>query len=212
MGEYFSSRLAAGRQHLEKGHPTKAIEAFRQASYSPATAADAFNGMGVAYSMIGRDDVARDLFMRAIENDPADERFWRNLARADEQIMLAKKPAPPETAAALAARDASAEAELTNPAIPVQVEAPGPVQAKTLRTARAREVLIRTVSEDDPTSVSVAQRRGTITLTRSSARGGLKSSQYPIRIELAPSKTVAIATRRGRKTQSFPIRIALDTQ
>lgn len=98
MERYFNERLAAGRLHLREGSPTKAIEAFRQASYDPDSKAEAYNGMGVAYSLMGRDDVARSLFLKAIEQDPSDERFRRNLARLDTQVMLAAQDVSARTA------------------------------------------------------------------------------------------------------------------
>ena len=83
MSSYFAQRVAEGRSHLDANRPAQAVEAFRQASYDERYAPQAFNGMGVAYVMMGREDTARRMFERAVEADPTDERFVRNLARLD---------------------------------------------------------------------------------------------------------------------------------
>ena len=88
MSDYFAARLAVGKQQLAQNRPTKAIEAFRQASYDERQAADAYNGMAVAYTMLGRDDVAHRLFERAIEANPMDQRYVRNLARLNSKASL----------------------------------------------------------------------------------------------------------------------------
>lgn len=85
MSDYFDQRLEQGRQHLAANRPTLAIEAFRQASYDERNSADAYNGMAVAYTMLGRDDVAERLFLRAIEADPTEPKYARNLARLQGQ-------------------------------------------------------------------------------------------------------------------------------
>ena len=104
MSDYFATRLAVGKQHLAQNRPTKAIDAFRQASYDQRHAADAYNGMAVAYTMLGRDDVAHRLFERAIEANPMDQRYVRNLARLNskpsgmngESQQFAKQELPAE--------------------------------------------------------------------------------------------------------------------
>ncbi len=84
MSGYFAARVEAGRVYLLRNEPSRAVVAYRQASYDPAHAAAAFNGMAVAYARMGRSDIARQLFGQALAADPADERVARNLARLDE--------------------------------------------------------------------------------------------------------------------------------
>lgn len=214
MGEYFAVRLEAGREHLKQGNITKAIEAFRQASYNPATAPEALNGMGVAYSMLGRNDVARDLLERAIEQDPVDQRFWRNLARVDEQIMLAKTLPKAQIGADNPTTEALPSPAMAEGRLPVQ-PAPGHrVYGATLKTAKVRETFITTAVSDRGTSTStplsvtprMAARPASITVER---RPG--SSSYPIRIDLA-SKKAAVALSGAGGKKAYPIRISLDTQ
>lgn len=215
MGDYFASRLEAGRLNLKQGNLTKSIEAFRQASYDPETAPEAFNGMAVAYSMLGRNDVARDLFMRAIEKDPTDQRYWRNLARVDEQIMLAQSLPSAQSGTGVVPVGGTASSGLTEAKAPAQVEPAKGVQAATLRTARAKETFITTSGGKEAASVTslkpavqrMAMRPAGVTAVRRPA-----GSQYPIRIELTPAKKPAIALRRRTGGVSYPIRVALDTQ
>jgi Tfp pilus assembly protein PilF len=75
MSDYFTARLEAGRTHLARGRPAAAVTAFRQASYDPAHAGRAFNGMGVAYAQMGRQDLAQRYFTMAVAADPQDQRF-----------------------------------------------------------------------------------------------------------------------------------------
>ncbi|MDC8754816.1 tetratricopeptide repeat protein [Erythrobacter sp. sf7] len=216
LDRYFVSRLAAGRQYLNQGQVTKAIEAFRQASYNEATAPEALNGMGVAYSMLGRDDVARDLFVRAIDRNPADERFWRNLARADEKIMMAAKrqPAPadvvPETIAA------PAEPQLAAMDTPLQPAVAKPVKARTLKKAKVTEVFISTKDSDQVAAAGVPATGNVVVVGKRAAplRVASRSSspQYPIRIRLKSSDKAGKSSAFQRDGQNYPIRISLTKQ
>lgn len=204
MTSYFAARLESGRRHLDDGNLTRAIEAFRQASYDPATAADALNGMGVAYSMLGRDDVARGLFLRAIDRDPADPRFWRNLARLDEKAMLARRPEPaapipveaaPEPAPAIAAAAARAGAE----------------DGTALKPVRKREVFIRTIAAADSPPTTVPERAALAGTKRIEVLGSRKASPltYPIRVELRPTGRAGITASGPVNGQTYPIRVAV---
>lgn len=88
MGDYFEGRLAVGRYYLEKGLVTKAIIAFRQASYHPDFAGEAYNGMAVAYDRLGRADLAHRYFTMAVAAAPKDARFTRNLARLEGSMPI----------------------------------------------------------------------------------------------------------------------------
>lgn len=76
-----AGQMEAGRAALRDGRYAEAITAFRQARLSPLHAADAANGLGVAYSNIGRPDLAERYFRQAMAYDPQDARFAANLAR-----------------------------------------------------------------------------------------------------------------------------------
>lgn len=88
MGDYFEGRLAVGRYYLEKGLTTQAITAFRQASYDPRFAGEAYNGMAIAYDQLGRTDLAHRYFNQAVAAAPNDDRFLRNLARLENRTPV----------------------------------------------------------------------------------------------------------------------------
>ncbi|WP_338243572.1 tetratricopeptide repeat protein [Aurantiacibacter hainanensis] len=124
MSSYFEQRLADGRRHLEAQRPGAALTAFRQASYHPDHAGEAFNGMAIAYDRLGRYDLAERFFAQAVSAAPGDARFARNAARfgdamlarnsAAEQALLARNEpvevaAPTDTQLASAARAVDAQ-------------------------------------------------------------------------------------------------------
>ena len=106
LDDYFAGRLEAGRTHLAHGRVTAAIDAFRQARVHRDYAADAANGLAVAYARIGRDDLAERYFREAISLAPENEKFARNLARlegrvtVDAPVFAEAQDAPIETAPA----------------------------------------------------------------------------------------------------------------
>lgn len=94
MADYFEGRLAIGRLYLEKGLTTQAIIAFRQASYDPRFAGEAFNGMAIAYDQLGRTDLAQRYFNMAVAAAPQDDRFSRNLARLESRVPVLPDAVP----------------------------------------------------------------------------------------------------------------------
>jgi len=97
MTSYYAQRLAAGRQHLERGQVAAAANAFRQASYHPQYAAQAYNGMAIAYDRLGRDDLAERFFGLAIKTDPSEAAYARNFA-----MFRDEHPVSPEARPAMA--------------------------------------------------------------------------------------------------------------
>lgn len=120
LADYFEELLATGKAELLRNRPGRALVAFRQASYGQAHAAEAFNGMAIAYAELGREDLARRYFTQAIQVEPTDERYSRNLARlsALADTTLAEEVAPAATApegAAILAAENLAPAERLSP-------------------------------------------------------------------------------------------------
>jgi len=212
MSDYFAQRLEAGRAHLANGYPTKAIEAFRQASYNPAFAPDAYNGMAVAYVSLGRQDVARDMFVRAIDLDPTDMRFQRNLAKVEEQIMLAKRSAP-ETTLAAAPKDPDPPTTM-GPVVAVA----GPRGAKAgpipTTTAKIREVFIRTAPQAPVAQPALAARVPVGTSRRTPMMVGQAQPKPPAQPVVVgagkPAKlAVSVSTLAGRNANRH-VRIYLN--
>lgn len=213
LSGYFQQRLEAGRHYLKQDLPTKAIDAFRQASRDPRIAAEAMNGMGVAYTRLGRQDVARTLFLRAVEHDPTDPRFARNLARLDVQ-PVAPFGAPHEM---IAARDTTGDSS----ANPGQITGRAPEQSGAVTASngftpnKRREVFITTASAARPLDTAI--RVGGLDARPGPTHAGavvtvLKTDQaYPLRFaysRIGPRQEVSISGARG---PGYPIRVALDS-
>jgi tetratricopeptide (TPR) repeat protein len=219
MSNYFTQRLEVGRAHLAGGRPTKAIEAFRQASYNSDCAPEAYNGMAVAYAALGRTEVARDLFVRAIDLDPADLRFRRNLAKVGDQIMLARQAATVSPAIAQTAAEPAPAASVI-PASATGVAVAGPrietSRPRAVRTAKVREVFIHTPpTPEEALRTRVAERKLDSALVRAPIMIGARRAQTarapkPIRIEPASTPRLASVTGRKGSTPSGPARIFLE--
>lgn len=210
MSDYFASRFETGRLHLTHGRPTQAVIAFRQASYDPAYAGSAYNGMGVAYAQLGRQDLARRYFTMALAAEPQDERFARNLARLEQAPL-----------------DDGERAELAGVA-PSSSQAPLP-ETRTIETTRpenpgllrisSREVQISAaaVLRSDKTILTDRQQSarpaGPVAIARSERAQG-----YPVRIELPRAATpntvgypvrIAFSDVKVTRRADYPIRIEL---
>src|SRR3546814_14347739 len=88
---------------LRAGHPANAIQQFRLAALDPGSAAEAFNGLGVAYARLGRADLAERYFRMALSMDGANPRFAANLERFYNSPLA-------NSSRALAMREQEAEA------------------------------------------------------------------------------------------------------
>lgn len=92
---------AAGRTHLQAQRNGLAIEAFNRAIAQGEPAAAALNGLGVAYSRLGRTDVAYRFFSQAVRAEPENPVFARNLVRLTNSpafTLAQMQAAPPRTA------------------------------------------------------------------------------------------------------------------
>lgn len=98
-----AAALEEGRALLRDGRLSAAAASFRIAMLDPATAADANNGLAVAYAKVGRPDLAERYFRAAIRIDPEDMRYTANLLRMQHGVMLARQAAEKRQQAALAA-------------------------------------------------------------------------------------------------------------
>ena len=189
MSDYFTARLEAGRVHLAHGRPASAVTAFRQASYDGAHAGRAYNGMGVAYAQMGRQDLARRYFEMAVAADPVDERFARNLARLSNSTL------PNLAATELAATIQPPQAGTPSRSVE---------QAVASNDAASRSGLVRVSSREvqivSPTGLQVpaqAERAQRPVVVAQSSSG----RSYPVRIELPETASPRPA--------DYPVRIAL---
>jgi tetratricopeptide (TPR) repeat protein len=75
-----ANRLQSGRQNLAADRFGLAIEDFNMALARGEDPAAAYNGLGVAYSRLGRDDLAFRFFSKARMSAPDNPTYARNLA------------------------------------------------------------------------------------------------------------------------------------
>ena len=181
--------LEEGRQHLRAGNLGLAIVALHKAAASPDAAAEAANGLGVAYAMLGRGDLAERYFQQAIERDPAEPKFAANLARyyRSREAALAKLTQPAVAVPVSPSSETQPALAVAEPERTV-VAGPGVVQVASVGGAMTRvsdrEVTIRTLPEPAAASVASDRRRNPRYVA---AAGVARSARYPLRIELAPS-------------------------
>ena len=76
-----SESLAKGRSYLSMKQYGLAIELFKKASRDPASEAEAYNGLAIAYEAIGRGDLAERYFEQAMSLAPEQQRYSANLQR-----------------------------------------------------------------------------------------------------------------------------------
>ncbi len=178
--------LAEGRAALLRGEVGSAITSLRLAAMSPASAAAAHNGLGVAYAMLGRPDVAERYFQRAVLEAPTEARYSANLARfyAAQDSALAIAPiAAPQTEVASQSADVAQGPAVELAALGQQfdrvvrttggsVTIGAPLQVTGMSRVSATEVAIRTSSE--PPARSVARVR--------------TAQAYPVRIDLSAAR------------------------
>ena len=206
MSSYFAERLETGRRHLLANRPSQAVTAFRQATYDPATAASAYNGMAIAYAQMGRNDLAREYFTAAMQADPTDERYARNLARLD----LGGPSAVPERAfAQIDTAAAESIAPSANAAVaPVSAAPPAASGSEAAGLVRVspREVTLPARANAPtrrPAEVHISARpegaataRGRVTVESPPA-----SAAYPVRVTLSEVPRTPAPT--------YPVRIEL---
>lgn len=73
---------AAGRSALATGQPAAAVGLFRHALRAEPHSVAALNGLAIAYDELGRFDVSRSVYERALRLDPASPMTQNNLGRS----------------------------------------------------------------------------------------------------------------------------------
>lgn len=204
MTDYFVERLETGRGLLKAGHLTKAIDAYRQASYDPRIAAEATNGMAVAYTRLGREDVARQLFLKAIAAAPEDERFSRNLARLEANAWMRENKGPQFAEAPQEPVQLSRTDEPRTEQPPVSTDR----SVGDLIPSSTKEFRIITRS---PVDAEAEGGTGTISPAPAPARPAkviitAQRSERPMRAKLVNSSG---SLQSGQQDRAYPIRIAL---
>lgn len=216
MSSYFDQRLADGRRHLRAGRLGAAITAYRQASYSADHAADAYNGMAIAYDLLGRADIAQRYFNAAVALAPESPQIARNLARFEDrnpniveesevQLAIGSGELP---SISLDEEDLRAAAAMSAPAfVP---------QGRLVRVGN-RELRIRgredwaSRIEADETERAAVVHVGQPDRTRMATQD--TSGTYPVRVRLDASDEETGVSRsvwRGpRNGRNYPVRVSI---
>ncbi|MFA6220557.1 MAG: tetratricopeptide repeat protein [Erythrobacter sp.] len=142
-----AQQLEEGRQHLRDGNISRAVALFQLARMDRDTAAEASNGLAVAYAKLGRADLAERYFRTAIMLEPDDTRYVANLLRLQGQVMLARQRSS-------AARLASAPLPATAANGPVRAR-----EAEPVHRVSEGEFRIRTIEPDRVPTMTIGYRQ-----------------------------------------------------
>lgn len=129
-------QLEEGRQYLREGNISRAVAAFQLARLDSDSAAEANNGLAVAYAKLGRPDLAERYFRTAILLQPDDTRYVANLLRLQGQVLMARQ----RTATAKLASAAAAPDAAPGPRAPVAIDRVHRVSAGEFRIQTAEPV------------------------------------------------------------------------
>lgn len=144
-----SALIEAGRDQLREQNFGLAVSSFREALLAEPESAAANNGLGIAYASIGRDDLARRYFERALAFAPEDGSYRRNLDRlagADTQGAEAAMAVALTEPVEVQIRE---QLQPASPAVQLRAQASSPVDyasAPVLRVALPAEVAAATTS------------------------------------------------------------------
>jgi tetratricopeptide (TPR) repeat protein len=217
MADYGAAQLAAGRQALDDGQLSAAVAAFRNAKQVPDQAADACNGLAIAYSQLGRPDLAERYFRTAVAMAPGERKYQANLQRFYRLNPIDL----PQTASA---------AEIAVPSLPPAAKAPMGVQIVSAGGSRS----VLTVSRPEsrlvrisPSEVSIGSGQPALAAAQPRARAAAivstrpaqANASYPVRVDLAPrevfvGRAVRTAPAPGSvklasQQQHYPVRVEL---
>lgn len=209
MADFGSEQLAEGRKALQDGKTAAAIDAFMMARAFPEQAPAALNGLAVAYSRIGRPDLAERFFQGAVALAPSEDRYRANLAlfyssngipRQAEPAMALAAIAPPKTVQPQGeAQPVAIAAAAVAPAVR-RLGAGITVQSAPTRLQRVSRGVVAIRDRAQPTLAAAGSgRRAVIEV----GAGGAQS--YPVRITLGQP-----VPAKRQPSQAYPIRIPLD--
>jgi len=183
-----NDELENGRAALKAGYPAAAIQQFRMAALNEDVAADAFNGLGVAYAKLGRADLAERYFKMAVSLDGSNPKFAANLDRFYNSALG-------NSVRALAMRKKEAEAQLA--AVAADAEARGLLDPVAVTDRRGAVTL-----ERPAVNLTRTSGRELMIATRTGGSGNQKEGTLP---------TVAIRNPAAVQADSASPDAATDT-
>lgn len=202
--------VAQGRKALDDGQLAAAVTLFRDARQVPEQAAAAANGLAIAYSQLGRADLAERYFREAIAMAPGERRYQANLQRFYRlnpiDLGNAETPQQPGIGQAPAVANAGPAKAIpigaTKAAGQVTVARP----ASRLVRLSSREVRINGGQAADaapPAAVRVAAPTAP-GAAAAAAEPARISSAYPIRFRLQPREVFVGAATAARPVKPGP--------
>ncbi|XUU59831.1 hypothetical protein ACRAQ6_09645 [Erythrobacter sp. HA6-11] len=214
-----ADELEQGRAALKAGHVARALDLFRLAALNEETAPAAFNGMAVAYTKLGRADLAERYFNTAITLDSSNPKFAANLARfygsdlGQSQRALAMREAETKAKLASAEKAALSQGLLDQTASERRLGAVTIETAKPLAVTRTdrRELKLATsssVAENGNSLAAVSSRK-------TSAKGSVSDVDAAVENATADAvtkkrnPTVISMLGIGRETTGRPARISV---
>lgn len=175
--QYGAQQMALGRQMLDESQYGQAIIAFRNAQRLPEHAAEAHNGLGIAYGQIGRFDLAERYFRLATTEAPSDARYQANLNRFYRSVPAVAVKSDRSSQMASAPQPSQVVTYRTANAI-VRIELPAP---RTVKVS-SNEVRIQTAA---PMDVRRRAPRSQMSLAMPAAKPVLRrNSAYPVQVDL----------------------------
>lgn len=201
IANFGSEQLELGRTALKEGHTVAAIDAFMIAKSFEREAPAAYNGLAVAYSRLGREDLAERFFQEAVARAPDDTRFRANLATFYVRHGIPRSTQPAlaiaevEPVVAPAPQVAAAPVQVGS----VRIDPVAAVDAKSKVSARTPSSGLRRISRHEVKIVgntrrvivevggaTTPARVGTVKLAATGSRTPLKQARpaYPVRVTL----------------------------
>lgn len=195
------SSLAEGREHLRANRNGLAIDAFNLALVRGEDPAAAFNGLGVAYARVGRNDLAYRFFKKANTSDPDNPVYASNLIRLVDSPAFALNQidrAPAAPPAKVTERPVAASAAAAAPRVPGKLyrEGRGQISLTTRpdpmttapggRNAAMTQVAARPAVVRAPTVPTVATEESTTAKAAEPAAAAPANGKRKV-IEFAPN-------------------------
>ena len=196
IASFGSDQLEAGKAALREGRTVAAIDAFMIARSFESEAPAAYNGLAIAYSRLGREDLAERFFQEAVARAPEETRYRSNLATFYSRHGLPRMNAP---ALAIAPVEPVVDAAPVLAMASAAIDSPARVKTASRVTARTPASGLQRISRHEVKIVGNTRRvivevGGSTTPTEAQAvrvavRGGrtaLRAARpvYPVRVEL----------------------------
>lgn len=191
--DYATDQLELGRNRIQHGALTEALEPLRRASFNPATAAAAHNAMGVVYARLGRRDVAERMFRLAMEENPDEPKFAANLERLEAAGMAAASPAAVPALTAQAGNGG---------AMPLAALAPANAMGAPAIQAAKDAPVVQTMRPTYGGAIQISQPSGPIQ----------RLSQYEVRVggPTIPARSARVRQAYAGDLPNYPQRIRIE--